>query len=99
MPLFDDPYGDIDKTRPDLIYVVDSDRWSGFLFFILMALALPFFIFGLFLNKLSAAICEHPYITICIYSILAIVFSIAFNIFKVLYWNEYTTCFRLDTKI
>ncbi|MGN1249918.1 MAG: hypothetical protein ACI4XW_07535, partial [Candidatus Spyradocola sp.] len=79
MPAFGDPWGDIDRTRPGQIYLVESDGWGWFMIFIL--LALPFFILGLFLTQLSAAICEHPYITICVYSIFAIVFSIAFNIF------------------
>lgn len=76
MSAFGSPWGDIDRTPPGAPYVVDSDGWGWFALFILMAL--PFFIIGIFMIKLTEAICAHPYISVGLYIAFAIIVGIVF---------------------
>lgn len=78
MSAFGSPWGDIDRTRAKTPYVVDSDGWGWFALFILFAL--PFFIIGLLLTQLTEMVCAHPYMTMFIYIIFSVAFSLVYNI-------------------
>ena len=59
---FGSPWGDIDDTNAKTPYVVDSDGWGWF--FLLVLLAIPFFLVGSAMVSISAWICTHPILSI-----------------------------------
>ena len=76
MSTFGSPWGDIDDTKAKTPYVVDHDGWGWF--FLLVLLAILFFLVGSAMVSISAWICTHPILSILGYSLLSALIGVIF---------------------
>lgn len=76
MAAFGAPWGDLDKTKREHIYVPDSEGWGWMALFLIVAV--PFLMLGQAVSRVSLWICAHPLLTAGLYLVGSLVFGIIF---------------------